>query len=89
MMNKPYFKNGDRVEVALAGYIDQIMLGTIIGKASEHVIDFWIVRFDKPLAPELNYPYEATTVQHTFIRKVGENRPFLCETGKFSYDILA
>lgn len=70
------FKNGDRVQVALAGNVDNLYSGTIIGLASEHVVDMWIIRVDESIK---NYPYEALVQQHTFLRLVGDNKPFLCE----------
>ena len=82
-MNKPKYVNGDRIQIALDGYTNNIIEGTVIGIASEHVIDLWIVRFDKRLD---HYPFDAATIQHTFMRKIGDNKPFLCETGRFTYD---
>lgn len=71
------FKNGARVEIALAGNINNIVCGKIIGLASEHLVDMWIILLDGIIIKD--YPYEAMVCQHTFIRLVGDNKPFLCE----------
>lgn len=72
------YKDGDRVQVAIAGNTEMIVSGTIVGLASEHVIDMWIVLLDE-LLPYKEYPYRAFVAQHTFIRRLGDNKPFLCE----------
>jgi hypothetical protein len=87
MFTKTEFKNGDRVEVALSGDINQIVTGKIVGKSFEHVIDMWLVLFDKSLDIP-SYPYDVAPVQNTFIRAIGDNRPFLCESGSLVYNEL-
>ena len=42
-----------------------------------------IIKLDNPLP---HYNYEAITVQHTFIKTFADNKPFLCERGKFMED---
>ena len=74
--NKIEYNEGDEVEIVLDGNIKNIMNATICGKASEHIIDFWIVKLDNKIH---NYQYSCLSVQHTFIRPKGDNRPFLCE----------
>lgn len=75
--NKIEFADGDRVEVALAGFIDNVVTGTIIGMATTPgVIDNWIVLLDTKLP---TWPYRAIVVGHPFIRRDGANEPFLCQ----------
>lgn len=84
-MNRVVYKNGDRVDVAVNGDVNNIVLGTVVGLASNNIIDHWLVNLDKRL-PGNVYPYDAVSFQHTFIRLRGDNKPFLCEIGKFDYD---
>lgn len=51
--NKPNFQQNDVVEVDFGVISPQgeILKGRIVGKASEHIIDFWIVDFGKLLEP--------------------------------------
>ena len=85
-INKPVYKNGDRVEVAIAGKIEQVVTGTIIGIGMNHIVDHWIVKLDKNIP---DYPFDAILQQHTFIRMLGDNCPFLCELNLLSVDVLA
>ena len=82
-MNKPVYNNDDRVQIAINGDVSNIVYGTVVGWGSQHVIDFWLVRLDKRLD---HYPYDVIFVQHTFLRKLGDNKPFLCEIGSFAHD---
>jgi hypothetical protein len=75
--NKIEYAEGDKVEIAMNGDVADIRTGVICGRATiSSLIDFWIVRFDKPNDV---YPFSCASVQHTFIRPTGDNRPFLCE----------
>lgn len=74
--NKIEYREGDRVEVALGGDVKEVVLGTIRGISSAHVLDFWIVQLDQLLP---SWEYSCITAQHTFVRPLGDNRPFLCE----------
>ena len=74
--NKISYSEGDRVEFTLDGDVSSLLRGTIVGFASSHLIDQFIVRLDVML---LNWAYSCVVVQHTFIRPLGDNRPFLCE----------
>ena len=59
--NKPEFRYGERV------YCDMptcVGWGTIVGKASSHIIDLWIVDMDN--FPE-NWKYKSITVPHTYL----------------------
>lgn len=73
--NKIEYADQDRVEVVLDGR-PPIYTGTIIGKATQGLIDHWIVLLDAPLP---GWPYRALSLQHSFIRRLNSNRPFLCE----------
>lgn len=78
------YQMNDRVQCALNGDVNNIIGGRIVGKATiENVIDFWIVDFDRTFEPE--YPYTTVSVQHTFMRPFGSNKPFLCELRMFDY----
>ena len=74
--NKIAYHEGDRVEVALSGDVDRVVKATVCGIASAHIIDHWIVRLDEPIG---TWEFSCISVQHTFIRPLGDNRPFLCE----------
>ena len=43
------------------------MTGKIVGKSFEHVIDNWLVQFDKDFSP--TYPYNVIQIIHTAIIK--------------------
>jgi len=83
-MNKTKYNNGDRVQVAIYGDVSHIITGTIVGLAVDHILDFWLVQTDERI--DSNYPFDVASIQNTFIRKIGDNRPFLCELGKLSHD---
>jgi hypothetical protein len=74
--NHRHWVDQERVEVAWCGNADNVFRGTVIGLASQHVLDFWIVLLDEKPA---GWEYRAVTVQHTFMRPEGANEPFLCE----------
>ena len=66
---KPVFKRGDTVAVNMAHLGSPglgILKGKVIGKSMEHIIDMWIVDFDREF-PE--YPYSALTIPHVAILK--------------------
>ena len=67
---KPNFKYGDTVAVNMAhfGIKDLgILPGRIVGKGSEHIIDFWLVEFNQDFGPA--YPYRVFSVPHVAILK--------------------
>ncbi len=74
--NKILYRQGAVVEVALAGDVRHVVRGRIVGIATQDVLDHWIVSLDNMLP---DWPYQCISVQHTFIRPAGDNRPFLCE----------
>lgn len=74
--NKIKYNEGDRVQIALGGDVNNIVTGIVCGISSEHVIDFWIIKLDHFID---GWQYSCVTFQHTFIRPIGDNRPFLCE----------
>jgi hypothetical protein len=44
-----------------------ILKGKVVGKGAEHIIDMWLVEFDRDFGP--TYPYRALTVPHVSILK--------------------
>lgn len=64
---KPVFAEGQRVSFDHSGIVKGT--GFIRGKASEHVIDFWIVEMESMTGqdPAL-YPWSCIVVQHTAIK---------------------
>ena len=67
---KPVFHYGDTVAVNMAHLGSPalgIPKGKIIGKGAEHIIDMWLVEFDKDFGP--TYPYRALTLPHVSILK--------------------
>ena len=74
--NKIHYREGDRVEFTLYGDVSKLLRGIIVGIATSHIIDQFIVRLDEMLP---DWAYSCVIIQHTFIRPLGDNRPFLCE----------
>ena len=76
--NKIPYKNGDKVEIIPSGRIENgIYRGTILGPASQpNIIDYWIVGLDEQIP---DYPWDAVSIGHIFIRPQGTNQKFLCE----------
>jgi hypothetical protein len=70
------YRDGDRVDVALAGDVTNIVRGTVRGISAQHVLDWWIIELDEPIE---GWEYSCITEQHTFLRREGSNQPFLCE----------
>jgi hypothetical protein len=67
---KPDFKYGTVVEVDMAHLGSPslgVLTGRVVGKGSVHVIDFWLVEFNRDFAP--TYPYRVFTVPHVAILK--------------------
>jgi hypothetical protein len=48
----------------MAGDVNALYRGTIRGKSSENIVDFWIIEFDEYFP---NYDYRFVTIQHTTI----------------------
>jgi len=65
--NKPNFKYGDMVSVDMKvmGSDVGILTGKIVGKGSEHIIDMWLIEFDRDFSP--TYPYKVVSIIHTAI----------------------
>ena len=74
--NKIEYIEGDRVQFTVDGDVESLHTGTIVGIATRHIIDGWIIRLDAPIE---NWLFSCVVIQHTFIRPIGDNRPFLCE----------
>lgn len=70
MENKPEFKDGDFVHVDMSKMGCEsygILHGKIVGKTFVHVIDTWLVEFDRSFEP--SYPYKVVGIPHTAIIK--------------------
>jgi hypothetical protein len=68
---KPIFKDGDIVDVAIEGNVENIVRGTVIGIVSEGIIDWWIVQIDETDRHRLDYDFRAFACQHYWLRKLG------------------
>ncbi len=66
---KPKFHYGDMVEVDMAhlGNDLGILKGKIVGRGSEHIIDFWLIEFEETFGP--TYPFKVVSVPHVAIVK--------------------
>lgn len=71
---KPIFKDGDvvLVDMDVMGCKEYGLLpGKIVGKGMEHIIDHWMVQFERNFAP--TYPYKVVMIQHTaFLKNVSK-----------------
>ena len=68
--NKPVFHEGDLVEVDNSDYI---LRGTIVGKASEDLVDIWIVQAAneyRDLLREIGYEFSCFCAVGTLITKL-------------------
>lgn len=67
---KPVFKDGDIVIVDMSHLGGEgLYRATIVGKGMEHILDFWLVQFDKVFGP--TYPFKVVQVPHTaFIKSM-------------------
>lgn len=61
---KPIFKDGSTVIVDM-GHLggSGLLPAKVVGRGMIHVIDFWLVEFDKPFGE--TYPYRVVQVPHT------------------------
>ena len=66
--NKPKFVYGQTVYVDMKamGVGDGYLQGKIVGLATRHIIDHWLVEFERDFGS--TYPYRVVSVQHTFIK---------------------
>ena len=72
MENKPSFVDGQVVQVDMARMGCQpygILSGRIVGRSFVHVIDTWLVEFNRTFEP--TYPYKVVGIPHTEIIKAG------------------
>jgi hypothetical protein len=70
LTDKPSFKMNQRVSVDMAvmGMPDYgILPGRIVGKSVEHVLDNWLVEFNRDFGP--TYPYTVIAILHTAFMK--------------------
>ncbi len=86
LINKPQFAEGDLVHVTenhpLSSWVHESggNFGEIVGLASEHIIDMWIVQFDGPISEV--YPFSTATIPHTHLERVNPvEEPEQPETG--------
>lgn len=75
---KTEYGEGDRVEFVLDGK-PPVYKGKIVGIASRHILDHWIVQPDERLP---DWAYSCVSLQHTFIRREGSNDEFLCQRSR-------
>ncbi len=65
---KPDFKYGDAVKVDMAHLGSKgVLPGRVVGRGSIHVIDMWLIEFEKDFGPM--YPYRVFSVPHVAILK--------------------
>lgn len=68
---KPVYAEGQKVFFDVDGVLKGT--GRIRGRASEHLIDFWIVEVEVGCGIDRNqYPWSCITVPHTLIRALGD-----------------
>ena len=73
--NKVEYKNGDHIEFLIpGGDMNDIKYGRILGISTRHIIDFWIVEPFVQIGD-----WTCWSIQHTFIRPINSNKPFLCQ----------
>jgi hypothetical protein len=73
--NKVEFEDGDAVEFLIpGGDRNDIRSGIIRGKSSTHIVDFWIIQPVDKIGE-----WTCWCIQNTHIRKIGDNKPFLCQ----------
>ena len=71
--NKPSFNDGDEIDVDMSVMGAKslgVMKGKVVGKASDHIIDMWIIDFGMSLNEDKNfsmYPFKVLNVIHTAI----------------------
>jgi len=67
--DKPTFKDGDVVivDMSVLGSDLGVVSGEIVGKASEHIVDMWLVKFQTDFGP--TYPFKVVPVIHTALVK--------------------
>ena len=75
--NHPQFAYGDKVDILLTWDNRRIIQGTIVGKATEHIIDMWLVESEGIFSSI--YPYKVFSCPHPNLRLTGSNAPFGCE----------
>jgi hypothetical protein len=65
--SKPTFKQGERitVDMGVLGSDVGLLPGTVVGKGSEHLIDYWLVEFNYDFGPA--YPFRVMSVPHIAI----------------------
>lgn len=66
--NKPSFEDGQKVDVdfnKLGMPEVGIVRGEVVGKAISHLLDFWIIKFDRNFGT--TYPYKVISIPHTCI----------------------
>ena len=66
--NKPDLKYGDIVLVdmsVMGADAAGVLSGKVVGKAMTHIMDLWLIEFDRDFAP--TYPYKVISIIHTAI----------------------
>ena len=72
--NKVHYKDGDRIKFLIPGdEIGEVRHGRVVGFASSHIIDYYIVEPFEKIGE-----WSCWSIQHTHIRPETSNLPFLC-----------
>ena len=80
---KRLYAYDDLVEISAKGFAqtddpNKLLYGRVVGKVSEHIIDFWIVELDEFIA---GWDYKAVSVACSLMRPKGSNEEFACFAG--------
>ena len=74
--HKVAYANRAPVQIALYGDPNHLVTGVVVGIFIKDIVDYYAVELDTFLP---DHPYKVISVQHTFMRPMGSNEPFLCE----------
>lgn len=72
--NKVEYGDHDRVEFVIVTD-GPVYTGRIVGIASSHIIDHWIIQPDHKIP---GWKYSCVSIPHPQIRREGSNQEFLC-----------
>lgn len=67
---KPNFTEGDKVSFDLGPLLGGQGIGIVRGKASEHIVDFWIVEVLESNIDKNYYPWSCISVMHTALKRI-------------------
>lgn len=80
-MDNKHYRYGDPVEISALHFAvsenpDKLLYGIVVGKISEHVIDFWMVELEEFIP---NWEYKVVSVASSLMRPRGSKEEFLCK----------